>query len=417
MNKKTKNKKPSVQKTASVIGLGYMGLPTACLLTQAGYKVIGIDINKKKVDALKRGSFKSTEPGMEELFKKAFGSGNFSFSTEMQPADIFVIAVPTPAQNKRMDLNFVISATINLVDVLEKDNLVIVESTIAPNTCKKIIKPILDQKNIPYYLAHCPERAIPGNTLYELTHNDRIIGGIDEKSEKMTESVYQKFVKGQIFTTDITTAEAVKLLENSYRDVNIAFANEIAKLSKKININPWRAIELANRHPRVDILKPGPGVGGHCIPVDPWFLVQDDSRAKFIRLARNVNDSMPEHIVKYIEQLSKKQKPRIAVLGVAYKSNVDDARETPATEIIKLMKQRGWEVTVTDPYVKEYNYPILKLEEALVNADGMVLITDHDNYKKFDFSKYKLDFVFDPRNAFKKEQFNKDTKLVTFGEI
>jgi len=417
MNKKTKNKKPSVQKTASVIGLGYMGLPTACLLTQAGYKVIGIDINKKKVDALKRGSFKSTEPGMEELFKKAYDSGNFSFSTEMQPADIFVIAVPTPAQNKRMDLNFVISATINLVDVLEKDNLVIVESTIAPNTCKKIIKPILDQKNIPYYLAHCPERAIPGNTLYELTHNDRIIGGIDEKSEKMTESVYQKFVKGQIFTTDITTAEAVKLLENSYRDVNIAFANEIAKLSKKININPWRAIELANRHPRVDILKPGPGVGGHCIPVDPWFLVQDDSRAKFIRLARNVNDSMPEHIVKYIEQLSKKQKPRIVVLGVAYKSNVDDARETPATEIIKLMKQRGWEVTVADPYVKEYNYPILKIEEALVNADGMVLITDHDNYKKFDFSKYKLDFVFDPRNAFKKEQFNKDTKLVTFGEI
>lgn len=411
MSNKTTQKKGTI----SVLGLGYMGLPLACLLANANYKVQGIDIDKNKIEELQEKKLTTTEPGLKELFNKAVKSDNLSFHNQIQEADVFIIAVPTPSENKKIDLKYVESATKMVLEVLQPNNLVIIESTIAPNTCKKVIKPILDKKKIDYKLAHCPERAIPGNTLYELINNDRILGGIDKKSTAETKEIYASFVKGNIFLTDITTAETVKLLENSFRDINIAFANEVAKLSEKLEINPWETIKLANKHPRVNILNPGPGVGGHCIPVDPWFLVQDDPEAHFIRLAREVNDSMPAYVIKMVKKYLKKSKSTITILGVAYKANVDDARETPAEKIIKLAKNEGWKVKTVDPYVKKFDYPIVDIREALSKSDAAILITDHNEFKKFDFSKFNLDFIFDARNVLNKKQLSKNTKLITFG--
>jgi UDP-N-acetylglucosamine 2-epimerase (non-hydrolysing) len=402
----------------SVLGLGYMGLPTACLLANAGYKVTGIDINSEKIKNLQDKKFETTEPGLKELFLSAVKTGRISFSTEIKPADIFLIAVPTPAKNNKIEIKYVESAAKMVASVLKNNNLVILESTVSPNTCKKFLTSILNNQGVKYFLAHCPERAIPGNTLYEVVNNDRIIGGIDKESEKMTKEIYSKFVKGNIFTTEITTAETVKLLENSFRDINIAFANEIAKISKSIGINPWEAISLANKHPRVNILNPGPGVGGHCIPVDPWFLVQDNPEAKFIRLAREINDSMPDYIVEKIKQEFIKRKiknPKIAVLGVAYKADVDDSRETPATKIIEKMKDLKWKVMIADPFVKNYKYPIDTIENSLENADATILITDHSAFKSYNFKKYPLKFIYDTRNIINKENINSNTELLTFG--
>ena len=399
----------------SVLGMGYMGLPTACLLAKNGFRVFGIDVDKKKITKLKKGQFETSEPGLNELFKKTVKSKNLTFHSQIKPADIFIIAVPTPAVNNRIELKYVKFATEMIADVLEKDNLIILESTVTPNTCRKILKPILDKKNVSYYLAHCPERAIPGNTLFELINNDRIIGGIDKESTQLAQKLYLKFVKGKIYLTDIITAETAKLLENSFRDINIAFANEVAKLSGKIGINPWQAIELANKHPRVNILKPGPGVGGHCIPLDPWFLIQYNPEAKFIKLARRVNDSMPEYVVNTVKKNINKKRPGIAILGVAYKGNIDDSRETPATKIIELMKKKKWTVKATDPLVKNYQYPLSPIDETLKNVDGAILVTDHDAFKKFNFKKYPIPFIFDTRNILNKKQLHPNTELLTFG--
>ena len=402
-------------KQICILGLGYMGLPLACNLAKAGYKVLGVDINKEKIKNLRRKKLETTEPGLKKLFQIAVGNNNLNFYNKIQPADVFIIAVPTPATNRRINLKYIKLAAKMVTQVIQKNNLVILESTVAPNTCKKVIKPILDQKKTHYFLAHCPERAIPGNTLYELQNNDRIIGGLNKESAKNAKEIYRSFVKGKIYLTDLTTAETVKLLENSFRDINIAFANEIAKLSEKININLWEAIELANKHPRVNILKPGPGVGGHCIPIDPWFLIQDEPKAKFIRLAREINDSMPEYIVNCVKKLIKKQKPTIAILGVAYKADVDDARETPSSKIICLMQKKGWNIKVTDPYVTKYHLRIMPLEKALEKTDGAVLVTDHTLYKKFNFKKYSLSFIFDTRNIISEKQLSKETRLIKFG--
>lgn len=402
-------------KKACVLGMGYMGLPTACLLANAGYKVLGVDVNPEKIKQLKSGEFKTTEPGLVELFKKALKTKNISFSTKIEKADFFVIAVPTPAINQKIDLKFVRSATNMVADVLENGNLVILESTVAPNVSRNIIKKILDKKNKQYHLAHCPERAIPGNTLYELVNNDRIIGGIDEKSTELTKAIYSKFVKGNIYLTEITTAETVKLLENSFRDINIAFANEIAKLAGRIGINPWEAIELANKHPRVNILNPGPGVGGHCISIDPWFLVQDDPESKFIRLARQVNDSMPSYVVRMLLKHLENETAKIAILGVAYKANVDDPRETPAEKIYKILEVIGYQVMATDPYVKKYEFEINSIEDTLKDADVAILVTDHEEYKNMDFKKYPLKYLIDTRHCINQKQLHKDTKLIGFG--
>jgi len=251
------------------------GLPTAALLANAGYKVTGVDTDKEKIEKLKKGILYIDEKEVKEIVQKSLNSNNFIVSTNIEEADIFIISVPTPVlvDNKKPDLSYVISAAEMIRKVMKKGNLIILESTVPPNTSKKILLPILNKSGLragnDYYLSHCPERAIPGNTIYELINNDRIIGGINKISCEKTKEIYSSFVKGKIYLTDITTAETVKLMENTYRDINIDLANEFAKIAEKIGINVWKAIELANKHPRVNILKPGPGVGGHCIPVRP----------------------------------------------------------------------------------------------------------------------------------------------------
>ena len=401
-------------KTICVLGLGYIGLPTACFLASAGYKVIGVDLNKKKIDVLKKRKLPFDEPGLKKLFQKGFK--NFTFTTNVHPADVFIISVPTPiTNNKKADLTFVKQAAKNISQVLKDKNLVIIESTVPAGTTEKIVLPILKKKNKNYriYLAHAPERAIPGRTIKEMAGNDRIIGGIDDKSRELTKSIYSSFVKGRIYLTDATTAEFVKLIENSFRDINIAFANELAKLCDSIHVNIWEGIKLANLHPRVNIHLPGPGVGGHCLATDPWFLIKRGvNGTKFIKLARNINDSMPDYVVgRVVEMLKGIKKPTVTILGVAYKANVDDWRETPALKIIRLIKKKGWRVKIHDPLVKNFPYKIEKdFKKATKNSDCLIMVTNHDFYKHINPAKIKNmrnKNIFDSRNSIDIEKWQK----------
>jgi len=370
-----------------VLGLGYIGLPTACLFANANHEVIGIDINQETIEKLNHGELPFEEKGLEELFEKALP--NMRFKTEAEESDVFLIAVPTPLDKemKMADLKYVRSAAEMIYPHLRKDNLVILESTVPPGTSEKLLIPILEKSGLKvgndFYLAHCPERAIPGNTIYEMVHNDRIIGGIDGKSTALAKSLYSSFVEGNFYLTNTITAEFVKLMENTFRDINIALANEFAQIAEESRVNVWEAIELANKHPRVNILKPGPGVGGHCIAIDPWFLTENSTRCRIVSLAREINDGMPNHVLQIVKGMLKGvNSPVITVFGVAYKGSVDDTRETPALKFIKLAENEGYKVEVHDPHVKEFEYEILGLEEAVKDSDCIVLITDHPEFKE-----------------------------------
>jgi UDP-N-acetyl-D-mannosaminuronic acid dehydrogenase len=321
-----------VKMRVCVIGLGYIGLPTALLLSQKN-DVIGVDLKQDVVDKVNGRVLPFEEPGLEDLLKH---SGMVA-STTPQRADAFIICVPTPFDKEvRMaDLRYVKAAAGSVAPFLERGNLVVVESTVSPGACEKVVAPLLEKSGLKVrqdiFLAHCPERAIPGNTLHEMVHNDRILGGADDASTRRALDLYSAFVKGNIYTTDAATAEFVKLMENTYRDINIAMANEFAIIAEDAGVDVWEAISLANRHPRVNILKPGPGVGGHCIAVDPWFLTESSTKCKIISTAREINDCMPSYVLgKVREAVRRIESPKITVFGVAYKGNVDDARETPA---------------------------------------------------------------------------------------
>ena len=311
------------------------------------------------------------------------------FKTEVEEADVFIIAVPTPLNKdmKMAELKHVRSAAEMIYQHLRKNNLVILESTVPPGTSDKLLIPTLGKSGLKvgdFCLAHCPERAIPGNTIYEMVNNDRIIGGIDEKSTSLAKSLYSCFVKGNFYLTNTLTAEFVKLMENTFRDINIALANEFAQIAEESGVNVWEAIELANKHPRVNVLKPGPGVGGHGIAIDPWFLTENSTRCRIVSLAREINESMPNHVLQIVKRLVDGIKdPVVTVFGVAYKGGVDDTRETPALKFIKLAENEGYKVKVHDPYVKEfeYEYEILGLKESVIGSDCIVLITDHPEFK------------------------------------
>ncbi|MGE5465434.1 MAG: nucleotide sugar dehydrogenase [Betaproteobacteria bacterium] len=370
-----------------VIGLGYIGLPTALLLSQKN-DVVGVDLKKSVVEKVNDRIMPFEEPGLEDLLKR---SGMVA-STAPQRADAFIICVPTPFDKEvRMaDLRYVKAAAESIAPVLEKGNLVVVESTVSPGACEKVVAPILEKSGLKarkdFFLAHCPERAIPGNTLHEMVHNDRILGGVDETSTRLALELYSTFVKGNIYTTDAATAEFVKLMENTYRDINIAMANEFAIIAEDAGVNVWEAISLANRHPRVNILKPGPGVGGHCIAVDPWFLTENSTKCKIINTAREINDCMPSYVLgKVKEAVRRIESPKITVFGVAYKGNVDDARETPALKFIRLAEKEGYIVSVYDPLVKKFEYPLTGLDEAVADTDCIVIISDHDQFKTMDY--------------------------------
>lgn len=374
-----------------VLGLGYIGLPTASILATHGFTVIGVDVNEKVIARLKEGKPHIQEPGLRTIVEAAVKSGNLILRTKPEETDAFIIAVPTPVTpEKKADLSFVKAAAESIVPVLRPGNLVVLESTCLPGTAENFLTPILARSGMrigqEVFVAYCPERVLPGKILKEIVENDRVIGGINPESAAKAKELYGAFVEGKLFLTDATTAEMVKLIENTYRDVNIALANELAIVCEELGINAWEVIELANRHPRVSLHNPGPGVGGHCLPVDPWFVVEKfPTQARLIRLSREINDRQPYRVFELVAEMTRNiPGPKVAVLGVTYKGNVDDIRESPATVLIELLKERGYSVAAHDPYVKEFEHELVSLEEAFRGADCAVAMADHDQYRYLD---------------------------------
>lgn len=378
--------------TICVLGLGYIGLPTASTFATHGLKVVGVDVNPQIVNGLQNGHLHLYEPGLRTLVQAALRSGNLIVAQQPQPADAFIIAVPTPFyEDKRADMRAVQSASEAIVPHLRKGNLVILESTSPPLTTINLVAPILEKSGLKagedFYLAYSPERVLPGQILRELIENARIIGGVNPESAQAGRDLYSIFVRGEIILTDATTAEMVKLMENTYRDVNIAIANEFSRLADRFGVDVWDAIRLANRHPRVNILSPGPGVGGHCISVDPWFLVEAaPDLTPLIRTARKVNDDQPRFVVQLAHQiLGDLSGRRIAALGLAYKPNVDDLRESPAVEVVHLLQSAGAQVRAFEPYKTDYAFNGVasanSLQAAIEEAELLILLVAHDQFK------------------------------------
>ena len=369
-------------KTIAVIGMGYMGLPISSLLAQAGYSVTGVDLSQDKVDSINRGECPFDEGGMPALVKKVVTQGFLKASTNIPSSETYLVAVPTPHKNKSCDRSYVFAAVDAISKVAKEGQTLIVESTISPQTSLEVEKR-LQAKGLYLDVVHCPERAIPGQTLHELVHNDRIIGASNVKAQQKVKAIYQSFVDGEVFLTDLTTAECVKLVENTSRDVSIAFANELAQVCEELNVDVHEVIRLANRHPRVNVLNPGPGVGGHCIPIDPWFLVENTKTGEFIRLARKVNDNRPLVIAdKVIAKAKQIKGNKVAMLGVAYKPNVDDCRETPAEPILNKLVSDNFTVKYHDPHVPAWQCERENDLEAIMNwADVVVIVTGHECYK------------------------------------
>jgi len=372
-----------------VIGTGYVGLPAAILLARAGYKVVGVDVDKNVVRAINEGVLHIEEKEIEKIFREPKVRKNLVSQRKPCEGDIFIIAVPTPLDKRKKiaDLSHVEVALKSLCPYLRKGNLVIVESTIPPMTCRELVKPIIESEtnlkvNKDVFVAHCPERILPGNVFYEIVNNDRVIGGMNKKASKMAKDLYSSFVKGNLYITDDVTAELCKLVENTYRDVNIALANEIDQVSETLGIDSKTVIDLANKHPRVNLLRPGIGVGGHCIPIDPWFIKEvDPENTTLIFTARKINESRPEIIAKKIRRIVKDiVNPRIVALGLTYKPDTWDVRESPALEIVKILREEGYNVEAYDPYVKEYEYR--NITDIVKNKDCLVILVEHKIIKK-----------------------------------
>jgi len=378
-----------------VLGLGYIGLPTASTFATHGLQVIGVDINPEVVQTLQNGGLHIQEPGLRTLVQAALRSGNLSIRNQPQEADAFIIAVPTPFyEDKKADLRAVSAAAAAIAPYLRKGNLVVLESTSPPRTTMDVVAPLLEQSGlksgIDFHLAYVPERVLPGQILRELIENARVIGGVDRASAEAGRELYRLFVRGELILTDATTAEMVKLMENTYRDVNIAIANEFARLADRFGVDIWEAIALANRHPRVNILQPGIGVGGHCISVDPWFLVEAaPDLARLIRTARMVNDEQPAFVVDIIRRsVGDLRGLNVAALGLSYKADVDDVRESPAIAVCQQLLQAGAKVRAFEPnrvHIKVEGVPTAQsLEEALQDAALMVILVAHQPFRTFD---------------------------------
>lgn len=378
--------------TIAVVGMGYMGLPIASLLAQAGYSVSGIDLNKDKVDAINRAECPFDEVGLPELINKVVTQGYLKATTDIPCSDTYLVAVPTPHKNNSCDRSYVFAAADAIAKVAKTGQTVIVESTISPQTSIEVEKRFA-AAGIKVDVVHCPERAIPGATLHELVNNDRIIGASSAVAQQKVKAIYQSFVKGEVFLTDLTTAECVKLVENTSRDVSIAFANELSQVCEELDVDVYEVIRLANRHPRVNVLTPGPGVGGHCIPIDPWFLVENTKAGEFVRLARAINDRRPIELAnKIIEQAKSQGVQKIGILGVAYKPNVDDCRETPAEPLVHTLQQADLQVKYHDPYVPQWSVErVNAVEDLFAWADVIVLVTAHTCYKTLKASDTLID--------------------------
>lgn len=377
-------------KSICVIGLGYIGLPTASLLGTKGFKVHGVDVSQHVVDTINVGKIHIVEPDLDIMVKSAVNSGNLKAGLEPVEADIFIIAVPTPFKGDyQPDLSYVEAATQLISPYVKPGNLVILESTSPVGTTDEVVGRILKEnghdteKDV--FVAHCPERVLPGRILVELVENDRIVGGVNPQSTEKAVEFYKTFVRGEVLSTDSRTAEMAKLTENSSRDVSIAFANELSLICDKEGINVWELISLANRHPRVNILKPGPGVGGHCIAVDPWFIVaRDPDNSRLIKMARLVNDAKPDWVINKVKSRAEKFKhPVIGCLGLAFKADVDDLRESPAVDIVRALKAENvGEILVSEPnLIKHDEFDLLPCEEVIRKSDIILLLVDHKEFK------------------------------------
>ncbi len=387
-----------------VLGLGYIGLPTASIFAARGLQVVGVDINSGIISTLLNGGVHINEPGLRDLVHEAVSSGRLKISALPEPADAYIIAVPTPFYKHKQgrykgrayrmaDMRAVKAATRSIVPYLQRGNLVVLESTSPPRTTIGLVQPILEKSGlkgaIDFHLAYTPERVLPGQIIRELTENARVIGGIDKLSAEAGRDLYTHIVNGEIVLTDATTAEMVKLMENTYRDINIAIANEFSRLAERFEIDIWEAIKIANRHPRVKILNPGPGVGGHCISVDPWFFVEAaPDLAELIYAARQVNDNQPHYVFNLIKQklggdLAGK---RVAVLGLAFKPDVDDLRESPAIEVAKLLVGAGAIVQAYEPYKVDAEiagvHATHTLAQAIADVELLILLVGHRELKE-----------------------------------
>lgn len=413
-----------------VIGLGYIGFPTACLMAQAGHAVVGVDVNESLVGQLRKGEIHiAGEEGLAEVAHSVLTSGALKVSTTPVKADAFLVCVPTPVRTfgaadekngispstkapeaivaeiaagrednrwastihlepvrRMVDLSYVEAAVRAIAPVLRPGNLVVVESTVPPGTTEQVVLPIIQQYGWTprdVLLAHAPERVIPGAIMRELVENDRVVGGLTPEATAAAKELYGTVVKGQIWATDATTAEFVKLIENTYRDVNIALANELALVAEHLGIDVQQSIAMANRHPRVNILNPGPGVGGHCIPVDPHFIIeQAPELTPLMQAARAVNDGMINHVVNMVDKLSKAEGlQRWVILGAAYKADVGDERNSPSLEIARRLANLGFSIGIHDPYIERFNKP---LEDLIAGSEGLLLLTDHTAYVELD---------------------------------
>jgi len=395
-----------------VVGLGYIGLPTAAMFAKSGYEVVGVDINVKAVELLNEGKIHIEEVGLDELVRKVVLEGRLRASTTPVPADVYIIAVPTPNyRDHTANLEFVKSATESILPHLKKNDIIIVESTIPPRTIDDFVAPIIQcagwKVGEEIFLAHCPERVLPGRILIELIENTRIVGGFNNISAQKAAQVYRSFVLGEIIQTTAVTAEMSKLMENTYRDVNIALANELSKISDKLEINALEVIALANRHPRVNLHQPGPGVGGHCLAVDPYFIIEKaPDESPLIRNARNINNSMPEFVIEHVNKIVDRN-GKIAVFGLTYKGNIDDVRESPAMDVVSLLKEKNYSLSIYDPHVKQeqVSFKLSTFDEAIDQADCILVLTDHNEFKGLDevkiYSKMRNPIIFDTKNCVK----------------
>ena len=416
-------------KTVSIFGLGYIGLPTAAILAEAGCQVIGVDVNSAAVETINRGEIHIVEPELAEVVARNVAAGRLRATLTPEPADAFLITVPTPfAADHQPDLSYVKNATLAIASQLKAGDLVILESTSPVGATEQVAAWIAERRpelQVPGHseqpnisIAYCPERVLPGKVMTELVSNDRVVGGITPNCSKRASQLYQLFLQGECVTTNARTAEMCKLTENSFRDVNIAFANELSLICHALDIDVWELIQLANHHPRVNILQPGPGVGGHCIAVDPWFIVsQTPELAKLIRTAREVNDSKPFWVLDQVKKavadcLMANGKTaatiKIACFGLAFKPDIDDLRESPAMQVAKLICDwHQGETLLVEPHIRQLpqtftdKASLISMDEALQRADIVVLLTDHKVFKALDKALITTDFVIDTRGAWR----------------
>lgn len=409
--------------TVAVIGLGYIGLPTAAVLAQAGKTVIGVDVSQATVEAINAGTVPFVEEGLETVVAGTVSQGKLSAQTGTPEADAYIVSVPTPFKGDHdADLSYIEVAAKGIAPQLSGGELVVLESTAPPGATEFMAEVILGlrpeltmEPNLPnsLYFSHAPERVLPGRIMVEMLENDRIIGGLSTEAAELNRDLYASFCTGELLLTDARTAEMAKLTENAFRDVNIAFANELSLIAERQGIDVWELIELANHHPRVNILKPGPGVGGHCIAVDPWFIVSADrENAKLIAAARGVNDSKPEAVLaKVLERAGRLKHPTIAALGLAFKANIDDLRESPSKNIAVALTERLDEGTVLvvepniDALPREFdgrgNVELAALEDAVERADIVLLLVDHDPFRTLDRETLQEKVVIDTKGLWR----------------